>query len=344
MKINKRTRNFFLMLGICALCFAAYGISVLVQKEEEEAPGEKNELLWNISSDDITHISYVYNENDAVELSCSDGEWNYAQDSSFALNKTMAGDMADALAGAEIEQKIEEEDADLLSFGLEVPSMTISFEDAEGAGHSLIFGNYNTAAQAYYAQKEDDGSVYMISAEVMSPFQYELYDLLVLDEIPAVAADYVSGVEVSWDGNIYVYTYEIEEAETTEEETTEETQDTEEETEAAEEVVWYVSRNGGEKEKCDSEEFAEYVDNILSIVSLGAVNYNAGSEESLRNDYGITDHYVKVDYVNYETDEDLSYILRFGGNDGDGSVYMTVGDSTMVQLASEDTVEEIFQK
>lgn len=326
--MNKRTKNLMIMIGICVICFGAYGISMAVQSGgREEEPEKKAEMLWNISSEDITDISYVYNENEAVELSCSDGKWEYEKDDTFALNQTMAGDMADALAGAEILQKIDEADVDLFSFGLEVPSMTIDFQDAEGIAHSLAFGNYNTAAEACYAQKEDDNSVYMISTDVMSAFKYELYDLLVLDTIPSVSADCVSGVEVSRDGNIYEYTYQIEEKE------------------SSEEVVWYVSKNRGEKEKCDSDEFTEYVDNILGIVSEGAVNYNAGSRESLEKDYGITDCYVKVDYVNDETDEtdeELSYTLRFGGNDGDGGVYMTVGDSCMVQIVSENTVNEIF--
>lgn len=274
--MNKRTKNLMIMIGICVICFGAYGISMAVQSGgKEEEPEKKAEMLWNISSEDITDISYVYNENEAVELSCSDGKWEYEKDDTFALNQTMAGDMADALAGAEILQKIDEADVDLFSFGLEVPSMTIDFQDAEGIAHSLAFGNYNTAAEACYAQKEDDNSVYMISADVMSAFKYELYDLLVLDTIPSVSADCVSGVEVSRDGNIYEYTYQIEEKE------------------SSEEVVWYVSKN-------------------------------------------------RADYVNDETDEELSYTLRFGGNDGDGGVYMTVGDSCMVQIVSENTVNEIF--
>ena len=342
MIMNKRGKNLLIMAGVCVICFAGYGISTGIQKDGDAdndtvETQDKSNTIWDLTSEDITNISYVYNENEAVKLSCKDHSWSYETDESFALNQDMAETMAKTLAEADIQQTIEEKDVDLLNFGLEVPALTVDFTEKDGTVHSLSFGNDNTAAEGYYVQKEDDNNVYIVSADVIGSFQYELYDLLVLDEIPQIEADYVSGMEVSYGGDIYSYTYSIENVEKTEE------TDESDETEESEEVVWYVSVNGGEKEKCGTDEFATYADYALSIVSDGAADYNAGSEQNLKDTYGIDGDYLKIDYVDSETDEDLSYTLHFGNSDGNGEIYMTVGDSLMVQKADENTVKQILK-
>ena len=171
----------------------------------------------------------------------------------------------------------------------------------------------------------------------MTDFEYGLYDLLVLDEIPSVDADYVSGITISDSGKTTEYTYQIEEVQ---EETTQEETSGEEET-ASSQVVWYAW-DGTDKVQCDSTEFAELTDEILKISASNAVDYNAGSAEKLSETYGIADRMITVNYVDADTDEDKSYTLHFGSSDGAGNVYMTVDDSMQVQLVEESLVNSIF--
>ena len=245
--------------------------------------------------------------------------------------------MSEALSGAAVLQKIEEKDVDLQSFGLESPALTVAFSDGDGQQYQLSFGNYNTAAKGYYAMKNDDGCVYMVDSETMTEFEYGLYDLLVLDAIPSVDADYVSGITISDSGKTTEYTYQIEEVQ---EETTQEETSGEEET-ASSQVVWYAW-DGTDKVQCDSTEFAELTDEILKISASNAVDYNAGSAEKLSETYGIADRMITVNYVDADTDEDKSYTLHFGSSDGAGNVYMTVDDSMQVQLVEESLVNSIF--
>lgn len=327
--MNKRMRNMLVLSGVCVLCFAGYGISVAMQKDTSQEE-EKSEKLFAVSADDITQITYNWQEEE-IALEKDGNDWQYKEDAAFSLNQTMAETMSEALSGAEVLQKIEEKDVDLQSFGLETPALAVTFSDGDGQQYQLSFGNYNTAAKGYYAMKNDDGCVYMVDSETMTDFEYGLYDLLVLDEIPSVDADYVSGITISDSGKTTEYTYQIEEVqeETTQEET------------SASQVVWYAW-DGTDKVRCDSTEFAELTDEILKISASNAADYNAGSAEKLSETYGIADRMITVTYVDADTDEDKSYTLHFGSSDGAGSVYMTVDDSMQVQLVEESLVNSIF--
>lgn len=327
--MNKRMRNMLVLSGVCVLCFAGYGISVAMQKDTSQEE-EKSEKLFAVSADDITQITYNWQEEE-IALEKDGNDWQYKEDAAFSLNQTIAETMSEALSGAEVLQKIEEKDVDLQSFGLETPALAVTFSDGDGQQYQLSFGNYNTAAKGYYAMKNDDGCVYMVDSETMTDFEYGLYDLLVLDEIPSVDADYVSGITISDSGKTTEYTYQIEEVqeETTQEET------------SASQVVWYAW-DGTDKVQCDSTEFAELTDEILKISASNAADYNAGSAEKLSETYGIADRMITVNYVDADTDEDKSYTLHFGSSDGAGNVYMTVDDSMQVQLVEESLVNSIF--
>lgn len=327
--MNKRMRNMLVLSGVCVLCFAGYGISVAMQKDTSQEE-EKSEKLFAVSADDITQITYNWQEEE-IALEKDGNDWQYKEDAAFSLNQTMAETMSEALSGAEVLQKIEEKDVDLQSFGLETPALAVTFSDGDGQQYQPSFGNYNTAAKGYYAMKNDDGCVYMVDSETMTDFEYGLYDLLVLDEIPSVDADYVSGITISDSGKTTEYTYQIEEVqeETTQEET------------SASQVVWYAW-DGTDKVRCDSTEFAELTDEILKISASNAADYNAGSAEKLSETYGIADRMITVNYVDADTDEDKSYTLHFGSSDGAGNVYMTVDDSMQVQLVEESLVNSIF--
>lgn len=327
--MNKRMRNMLVLSGVCVLCFAGYGISVAMQKDTSQEE-EKSEKLFAVSADDITQITYNWQEEE-IALEKDGNDWQYKEDAAFSLNQTMAETMSEALSGAEVLQKIEEKDVDLQSFGLETPALAVTFSDGDGQQYQLSFGNYNTAAKGYYAMKNDDGCVYMVDSETMTDFEYGLYDLLVLDEIPSVDADYVSGITISDSGKTTEYTYQIEEVqeETTQEET------------SASQVVWYAW-DGTDKVRCDSTEFAELTDEILKISASNAADYNAGSAEKLSETYGIADRMITVTYVDADTDEDKNYTLHFGSSDGAGNVYMTVDDSMQVQLVEESMVNSIF--
>ncbi len=327
--MNKRMRNMLVLSGVCVLCFVGYGISVAMQKDTSQEE-EKSEKLFAVSADDITQITYNWQEEE-IALEKDGNDWQYKEDAAFSLNQTMAETMSEALSGAEVLQKIEEKDVDLQSFGLETPALAVTFSDGDGQQYQLSFGNYNTAAKGYYAMKNDDGCVYMVDSETMTDFEYGLYDLLVLDEIPSVDADYVSGITISDSGKTTEYTYQIEEVqeETTQEET------------SASQVVWYAW-DGTDKVRCDSTEFAELTDEILKISASNAADYNAGSAKKLSETYGIADRMITVTYVDADTDEDKNYTLHFGSSDGAGNVYMTVDDSMQVQLVEESMVNSIF--
>lgn len=333
--MNKRMRNMLVLSGVCVLCFAGYGISVAMQKDTSQEE-EKSEKLFAVSADDIMQITYNWQEEE-IALEKDGKDWQYKEDAAFSLNQTMAETMSEALSGAEVLQKIEEKDVDLQSFGLESPALTVAFSDGDGQQYQLSFGNYNTAAKGYYAMKNDDGCVYMVDSETMTDFEYGLYDLLVLDEIPSVDADYVSGITISDSGKTIQYTYQIEEVQ---EGTTQEETSAEEETSSSQ-VVWYAW-DGTDKVQCDSTEFAELTDEILKISASNAADYNAGSAEKLSETYGIADRMITVNYVDADTDEDKSYTLHFGNSDGTGNVYMTVDDSMQVQLVEESMVNSIF--
>lgn len=355
--MNKQNRNLAVMLGICALCFGAYAVSSSLQKntdssDSDEETGSTAQNLWDITSSDISDISFIYDGNEEIKLIYQDGSWLYEADENFALNQELSAAMADAIADAETTRTITADEAETSEYGLDTSDISISFTDADGTSHSLTFGDYNTAADAYYAQKDDSDDIYLVSESLKNAFEYQLYDLLVLDEIPETEADYLSGLEIVYGGNTYTYTYEI--VETTDSDTDDEDSDDEtsgdadsddenDSSDTSTSIIWYESVNGTEPEQCGDDEFSTYADYVLSLSSDGAANYYAGSAENLKNDYGIDGNEITVHYVDPDTDEEQSYTLHFGNETEDGEVYFTIGDSLMVQLVNADDLGLIFK-
>lgn len=349
--MKKKNRNLLIMLLLCGLCFGAYGISMAMQRDKDtEDAGtteEETVLLWE-DGGDISRIAFTQGETEEIDFSCTDGDWTYNGGEGFALNTSLVETLVSSLQSVAYTQSIPEENVDAEAFGLSEPEVQIQFVQGD-ATHTLAIGDYNSAAEGYYVQREDDNRVYIVEASLIEALDYQLYDFLVLDEVPAVESDYVNGIEISYEGNTYAYTCKVEEVDESETETVDaesetETADMESETDAesSQQIVWYLSENGGEALKCDSDTVASLVSEILSLSADGAADYHVDSEEELSSAYGIGADYVKISYVDSETEEDKSYIIFIGNNTGDGYYYFTVGDSMQVQLAGEDAVADIW--
>jgi hypothetical protein len=341
------------MLGICAICFGAYAISSSRQKnsdgsDSDEETDSTSENLWDITSSDISDISFIYDGNEEIKLIYQDGSWQYGADEHFALNQDLSAAMADAISTAQTTRTISADEADTSQFGLDSSDISISFTDAEGTSYSLVFGDYNTAADAYYAQKGDSDNVYLVSESLKSAFEYELYDLLVVDEIPETETDDLSGLEIVYGGNTYTYTCETVEntdSDSGDDDSDDEnssdadsddgdTGDEEDSTDTSTSTVWYESVNGEKPQQCEDDEFSTYANYVLSLSSDGVANYYAGSVENLKNVYGIDGKEITVNYVDSDTNEEQSYTLHFGDETEDGEVYFTIDDSLMVLLVN----------
>ena len=165
----KRKNTLLLMLGVLALALVAL---VLVSRiEPKAAPAEENANL-KLGAENLT----AFTVGDMPFVKKSDG-WAYEKDDAFPADQDKLTAMAQVLEDLTAD-KVIEEPADDKSYGLDDPLCTVTFD-----GKTLRIGS-DAAMDAGRYFSLGDGKVYIAYTDILSPFQYQLLDLVRLDAAP----------------------------------------------------------------------------------------------------------------------------------------------------------------
>ena len=172
-----------LMIGYLALSAAND------RKEAEEAAAAAADTTIMLAEQDytaITELKYRTGEGDWITLSQSGGVWTWADDPKFPLDQTTAAGLGSAIASIGAIRAVEEGTA--ADYGLDAPECEIHVSYGPGTTYKYAIGDRNSFNDAYYF-RDDDGSFYMIASGLLTYFQTELEDMIVLDTALATLAD-----------------------------------------------------------------------------------------------------------------------------------------------------------
>lgn len=174
--MRKQKKQFLIIICVLVLCMGGYFMAKNMPKEEESAVGAEKHTVTSVVQDDITEISYLY-EDSIVELVKEDGVWKSKEDKSLSLDQTAVTTMLSYVCSITTDVVIENpENVD--DYGLNSPENTICLTLADGGNIQLLIGDYLDITGEYYAQIAGDTNVYTISSYIPSYFHKSI-DMLV---------------------------------------------------------------------------------------------------------------------------------------------------------------------
>ena len=174
---KKQRQMIGMLLALVVLAAAFLGIRQYNKNASSttSTTEDTQETVLDVNSDDITSFSYVY-EGGTYSFEKEDDIWYYADDHSLNLKQERIKAMLLKVAPLKVNQVIENV-TDMSQYGLTNPERTIQYETAD---RSVIInvGNLNSMTSQYYIAFPSEMTVYAVTTNVVTGFNYTLDDLV----------------------------------------------------------------------------------------------------------------------------------------------------------------------
>ena len=192
-KKKKMTRStkLLVLLGCLVVVMGGYSLtkSLVAKSEAAEAEanadiefvsaGEPVEMTWNYGDEKYTvkKIEVEATDEDAdAEDADADYKWVWTDDESFELDQTTVEAMASAVSSITADQVLTGV-TDYDQYGLAEPDSTITVKTADGMTYTILTGDYNSTAYAYYAMLDGASDVYLVTGDYLDNFEYSIAEL-----------------------------------------------------------------------------------------------------------------------------------------------------------------------
>lgn len=174
---KKQRQMIGMLLALVVLAAAFLGIRQYNKNASSttSTTEDTQETVLDVNSDDIISFSYVY-EGETYSFEKEDDTWYYADDHSLNLKQERIKAMILKVAPLKVNQVIENV-TDMSQYGLTNPERTIQYETAD---RSVIInvGNLNSMTSQYYIAFPSEMTVYAVTTNVVTGFNYTLDDLV----------------------------------------------------------------------------------------------------------------------------------------------------------------------
>lgn len=178
---KKQRQMIGMLLALVLLAAAFLGIRQYNKNAASttSATEDTQETVLDVNSDDIISFSYVY-DGETYSFEKEDDTWYYADDHSLNLKQERIKAMLLKVAPLKVNQAIENV-TDMSQYGLADPERTIQYETAD---RSVIInvGNLNSMTSQYYIAFPSEMTVYAVTTNVVTGFNYTLDDLVEVEE------------------------------------------------------------------------------------------------------------------------------------------------------------------
>ncbi len=330
-KKKNKALPLIILVGILAVLVVAYAAlsSANDKREAEEAAAANVDTTIMLAQQDYTTITELKwkTDGDWISLTQSGGKWTLTEDGKFPLDQTKAAQLGNAIASIGAMRAVEEGSAE--QYGLDNPTCEIHVSYGAGTTYKYAIGSHNSFNDAYYF-RDDDGAFYMIASGLLTYFQVDLHDLILLD----------AGLDYMTDADLVSFTVtDGERSQTFTQTATEST-----------------AEDGTTTTVYDAD-VTDLYGLFCELDLLSWEDYHADADE-MAAVYGIdgsktlTLTYKKSVNVSGETTSDGSstgtttkvdatYEIRFGSY-ADGTAWYSPKGSTIVYTASADIVEQIL--
>lgn len=282
---KKKVGTLLVLLGMLILMILLYVLVMNKNKNEEEEVMEETITLWNIESDTVTEISYTLNGTTLTYMKSND-TWVDKSDTKVPINQDYITTMLSQVVNLSADKIVVKDPEDLSEYGLEDPALVVKITGEDGTAFELNLGDTLGIGTGYYAKLPDKNTVYAVSSEVYSAFNYTQTQMIAIEAFPTITATNITNINVVKDGtNIFKADYDQSAAD------------------AGEYYAWKISKPYNTVQKGDPTKFDSYFENYSSV-SLGECVDYKGSDLSK---YGLDNPSATIDLSYYtETTEDIS--------------------------------------
>ncbi len=313
------------LLMVCYLTLSAAND----KKEAEEAAAANVDTTIMLASQDYTAITELQfkTDGDWISLTQSGGKWSLTEDAKFPLDQTKAAQLGNAIASIGAIRAVEEGTAE--QYGLDAPVCEIHVHYGAGTTYKYAIGNRNSFNDAYYF-RDDDGKFYMIASGLLTYFQVDLDELIVLDTVPDPLSD----------GDIVSFTVTNGDKTHTFPQTTEEV--------AAEDGMTTTVYDANVTElygmfcELDLYDWADYYADSTEMVETYGIDGTKSMVLTYKKAVNVSGETTADGTATGTTTKvDATYEIRFG-NTVDGMTYYSPKNSTIVYAISSETAEYIL--
>jgi hypothetical protein len=167
MKIKTTFILLLVFLGLLAFIFLFD-----VKDVGKEKPGEK---LVDLSSDDVEKINFKTEEETITFIKEGGDDWLITEPIEAKADKNEVDRIADDFSSLEIDRVVEDEPEDLEKYGIPQKEISLKFKDREEPVRVLV-GLENPLDQKFFAKREDETRVVLISSTHKTLFEKKVFD------------------------------------------------------------------------------------------------------------------------------------------------------------------------
>ena len=299
----KRGKKLIVLLGVLVVLLgAAYAAAQLNPEEEEETVYT---TIFTLDPEQVTALTWHYSEE--VPLVKEEDGWVYEEDPQFPLDTTYVDAMLTALSqidSSKTIENVENWDEYTLEAAICEINLTVDGEDV-----TIKVGEETGLGGQRYVSI-GDANAYLVDNSFLEPFEYGLYDVLKMEEIPEM--DTPVRLEHEADGDSF---------------TIEKQEDSG--LAYSDEYIWFL----GEK-ALDTDLTESLLDYVTELAWSECVNYRADDLSK----YGLDDPaaVLTLTYTDEDSEEEKTFCLELGDEDADGNYYARLAGSQMIYTTYED--------
>jgi len=147
------------------------------QAQKEKAPTDTAPKIVSIPEDQFVEIRLRKAGAEAVVLHHDNGKWALTAPQALPADPDAAASLVSSLASVSADKTIEDNPADLASYGLANPTLTAQVTKKDGKQVELMIGDDTPTNSGAYARKAGDPHVYTVASYVKTSLDKTVNDL-----------------------------------------------------------------------------------------------------------------------------------------------------------------------
>ena len=145
---------------------------------KDSTTSTQDRVFPSLSADAIESLTIKNDAGEVTTLKKVDGTWQMTAPVATRASDLDASGITSALSGLEVARVVDENPADLKEFGLDAPSVEVSFTaKAPNPSGKILVGGHTATAGNLYARKDGDKKVVLISEFNLTTFNKSTFDL-----------------------------------------------------------------------------------------------------------------------------------------------------------------------
>ena len=149
-----------------------------VASKPSDSSTTQNRLFPSVASDNIEELTVKNEAGETTTVKKADGKWEMTSPFQTRASDMDSSGIANALAGLDTTRVVEENPTDVKEYGLDSPSVEVTFKSNGGKpSGKLLIGKKTATGGSLYARKDGENRVVLIGEYNQATFNKSPFDL-----------------------------------------------------------------------------------------------------------------------------------------------------------------------